>query len=177
MIDSATGKIIFDDGAIVDPQITRTAFLASSLSLNSEASDAPAPPWSSFKLAPRAMDGLVFLFGAELYFKGEVLAHVDLWQIDWTVTPSNDHARDSSGWDDWTMEGEIDRQKRNEAWLASFLGPPHECTPNRYDPAEALNDKIYRFAWGTIESCFDAKTGGTALVVTYDSAKTEVAAP
>lgn len=169
MIDSTTGKIIFDDGAIVEPQITRTAFLASSLSVNCEASDAPAPPWSSFKLAPRVMDGLAFLFGAEVYFNGEVLAHVDLWQVDWTVTPS---------WDDWTMEGEVARQKRNEAWLASFLGPPHEWYPlSDLEPDRYPRGNIYRFAWGSIDSAFSPQTGGTGLTVRYQATKTEVAAP
>ena len=107
MIDSATGRIMFDDGGVVDPQVTRTAFRATPLYAKSKANDVPAPPWSSFELAPRAMDGLAFLFGAELYFNGEVLAIVNLWQIDPNASKS---------WDDWSMDEEIAKSVRPLVW-------------------------------------------------------------
>ncbi|MEO8874378.1 MAG: hypothetical protein ABI461_02225 [Polyangiaceae bacterium] len=155
MIDSATGKIIFDDGAAIDPQITRAAFLTSVLGLNRVVSTSPAPnPWSNISIASRAMDGLALLFGARLYFNGEQLAFLNLWQID----PGK-----PKSWDDWSLDAEIAEQKRNEAWLASFLGPPHETFPR----GEFPDGTTYKFAWGEISSSYDPRSAQTLLTVSY----------
>lgn len=159
MIDVATGTIRFDDGAAVGKETTRDELLASALGPTPEPKNSSSGPWSSVRLTPRAMDGIAFLFGAELSFYEQMLARISLWQID---------PRESASWDDWSMDIERARQARNEAWLESVLGPPHESFPVGPPGGEYLAGKRYGFAWGQIVSGFDPRGASTYLTIIYD---------
>jgi hypothetical protein len=52
--------------------------------------------------------------------------------------------------DEWTMENELKRKVQHDAWLHAELGMPP-----------------YEYAWGKIDSEFDAKGCVSEIIVTY----------
>jgi hypothetical protein len=142
MIDVATGDLRFEDGTVIGPSTARTAWLGGE----------PAPAWSTCTLPARAMDGIQF--GASLTFRGDTLAWINLWQVELDAAP---------GWAEASLEREQAAQRRNEAWLARTLGPPHESFPRApYPPGTR-----YRFSWGTIESLYTPQSAEASLVIAY----------
>ena len=110
------------------------------------------PSASLVTLAPRLLDGV--LYSATLWLEGEDLRSVSLYPHE---------VGESTSWDDWSLEREQAVQSRNEAWLLRVLGPPHES----YARTPYPDGKIYRYAWGTIDSSYSPQTPATSLVITY----------
>jgi hypothetical protein len=57
-----------------------------------------------------------------------------------------------SSWSDWSEEKEQSRLKLHHELLRKWLGP---------------GDGRYQFAWGTVESDFDIRSGESSIEVTY----------
>jgi hypothetical protein len=79
---------------------------------------------------------------AQAYFENERL---------WMVVLSLRVAAEE-GWSNWSEEAERQRKQAHDALLRADLGSPP-----------------YTFAWGTVESGNDPKTGDSQIVVKYDS--------
>jgi len=137
--DPATGNMTTDDGAVVGPTLSRTAFLVSALVDGAD----PLPfnePHVSWRVT-RAILGRPFALG--LYFEGERLTMV--------IAALNDPSLGAS-WVDWSREREDARKIAHEAWLATF-------DPSIGDGRD--------YSWGFVSSVYDDRSGGSEIVIRY----------
>jgi hypothetical protein len=139
MIDPIPGTFSFDghDAVVLGPKLSEDEFRQSSLGQ-------PATPLvrngehTSWRL------GRVHIARRELavscYFTRSVLRQVRLCVTD---------KRFGESWDDWTEQKELARKAEHDGWLDATLGTARQ------------------FAWGSVSSTYDAKGGGSSIVVTY----------
>ena len=138
MIDHTTGSLHFDDEAIrIAPGLTRAAFLASPLGARAEMW-VQNEPHCAYRAQARSRGKRFVLV---LRFQGENVHSVE-------VALTGD--RWGASWDDWSEARERDRQRAHDAWLRGHLGPPP-----------------YDYTWGTVESCYDERSGASMIVVRY----------
>lgn len=121
----------------IGPTLTRAHFQAAPLFAAAE-DFAGAEPDRAWKLARLAIDGLSFC--AVLYFEGERLARVELM---------HDAPEFGSSWDDWTPALELERQARQERWLAAVFGERRE------------------FPWGSVTHRKDPHYGTFEIALRY----------
>ena len=141
MIDRTTGGLHLDDEATcIAPGLARDAFLASSLGARAEVW-VRNEPHCAYRAQVRLGGKRVVLV---LRFQGEDLRGVEL-------ALAGD--RWGTSWDDWSEALEGEKQRAHDAWLRDHLGPPP-----------------YDYAWGTVESCYDERSGASTIVVRYQAA-------
>ena len=138
--DAAPGTLTTDTGERIGPSLTRGAFLASSLAEGGRVL-VENPPWMSWAIG-RSIAGRPF--GLGLYFEGE--------RLDLVLLALDEAAFGGPTWDDWTLEGEMDRNAAHRAWLASIAPSIGE-------------DRT--FPWGRVVSTYDSKSGGSEIVLRY----------
>jgi hypothetical protein len=142
MIDTATGVVLLSAGAVAK-DLTLSAFLDSPLGKQAELILANRE-YRTYQLAQplRADERPV---AVQLLFTGETLSRVSLALMD---------GQPGSSWDDWSEARERSRKDAHTSWLRTLLdqrkGPPR-----------------WRHAWGDVESVYDAKGGGSSIVISY----------
>lgn len=141
MIDTATGEIAIESVPIrIGARFSRREFLASRLAEDSSVV-VRNEPYCSFRAGSYEISGL--RLALDLRFRGERLEAVSL------VYPAEEFG---SSWSDWSEDKELKRKQIHDAWLVSATG----STARSYE-------------WGEIRSDFDAKSGGSAIVIRYFS--------
>ncbi len=122
-------------------ETTRQAFLKMPLARDAELAIENGK-YRTYRLArPQLIDEREFAI--DLYFEDERLKSIDLALLD---------PRFGTSWDDWSEASEKRRMAAHTKWLRGFLdgdGPG------------------WKFAWGTIESNFDPRGGGSSIRIGY----------
>ena len=95
-------------------------------------------PWISYTLPQQLLDDAKF--GIVIYFKHDVVESVQLAHVF--------IARDDS-WANWSEAAEMERKAFHDNWLHT-----HGLTQDSY-------------GWGTVDSDFDTKSGGSVIVFRY----------
>jgi hypothetical protein len=125
-------------GGVVDPALTREAFLASPLAEGHEIF-VQNEPWCSYKLKRFPVQDTEFI--VVLFFADQRLTTVSLFDALPELT--------GGSWDDWSEEKEMARKRRHEEWLARWDLP------------------IGTYPWGTVDSVYDPRSGASDIWVTY----------
>ena len=147
--DPATGSLVLDDGTVVGPGVTRSAFLASSLA-DGASELIVNEPHASWSVA-RAITGRPFRLG--LFFEAARLT---------MVVGALDESEFGREWSDWSREGELARKAAHEAWLA---------------PADPAIGDGRDYPWGFVASVLDEKSGGAEIVIRYGARSPERRSP
>lgn len=140
VIDPASGCLRFDGGALITPELSRSAFLTApwaairKLSVENE-------PWCSWRVTGLEADGRRFI--VVLYFYAERLRHLEIVQHDPTA---------ANGWDNWSEEHELLMKVRYEGFLTDELGGART------------------FSWGSAQAVYDPKSGGSFIYICYGAA-------
>ncbi len=138
-IELATGTITTDAGERIRPDLRRNAFEASSLAEGATVVTSNEP-WMSWSIG-RSLGGRPFRLG--LYFHGE--------RLEMVVMAIDEHAFGTS-WEDWSLANEMARKAAHEEWLAAI------------DPSLGHGREA---RWGVLDSTYDAKGGGSQIVLRY----------
>lgn len=137
-IDRETGVVDVPElGGALGPGTVRDAWLASPAGLGS-AVGVQIEPWCSYAARAFAVDGRPWKLSAR--FHGQTLWRVELVAIGDEFGTS---------WDDWSEAREQARRRFQDRWLTQVLGPGRT------------------FPWGTVGSVFDARGGGSSILVDY----------
>jgi hypothetical protein len=76
-----------------------------------------------------------------LHFKEEFINFVTLGMTDHGEIPS---------WDNWTIEKQMEKKRKHDAWLINEIGLPP-----------------YEYYWGGISSNYDPRSGSSTITVRY----------
>ncbi len=137
-MDRSKGTLTFLDGRLlVGPTLRRCAFLESPLAKDAKIS-VQNEPWCSWDLRESPREAPGFR--VRLCFQGEHLRQIELCY----ASPAFGET-----WSDWSRSKERMREKSHKAWLDETVGAERE------------------FAWGTVWSGYDDKTGYASIVVKY----------
>lgn len=141
MINTATGEIAIGCVPIrIGARFSRREFLASPLAEDSSVV-VRNEPYCSFRAGSYEISGLQLAL--DLRFRGERLEAVSL------VYSAEEFG---SSWSDWSEDKELKRKRIHDAWLVSATGSASRS-----------------YEWGEIRSDFDAKSGGSKIVIRYFS--------
>ncbi len=155
MIDPATGAVRFSDGATITRELTPATFAALPLDQHTT----QGHNYVNVRLPPREMDGQVF--GAQIYFRDDVLTMVILWIMDETTTVDGVLAYPpGKGWDTWTFAAVMAKKEQHDAWLRRVLGPPTTVDPEHYITS-------YDLPWGTAWSDYSPRDSSSTLELRY----------
>jgi hypothetical protein len=144
MIERATGQIQFSsDGIRIGPSLSREEFLASPFAAKCREL-VRNEPYCSFALPTVQFDGRSFAWS--LWFRGSVLESVSIACSD---------PEFGSSWADWSEEHEIARKGLHDSLLTTVLGAYWQQQ---------------RFTWGSVDSTFDQRSGGSSIGVRYGNA-------
>jgi hypothetical protein len=125
----------------VGKETTRAEFLKSELARDAELSIENGK-YRPYRLArPQLIDERDF--AVDLYFEDERLSAIDLALLD---------PQFGASWDDWSEASEKQRLAAHNEWLRAFLDG---------------NGPQWTFSWGTIESSFDPRGGGSSIRIGY----------
>jgi hypothetical protein len=145
--EPSTGRLTTDAGDSVGPDLTRAAFLVSSIGRDA-AVLVVNEPRASWSLA-RSIGGRPFRMG--LYFDHE--------RLDMVILALDEPAFGTS-WESWSRVGELARKAAHEMWLAVL------------DPSTGEGRD---FDWGFVSSIYDDKSGGSEIVIRYGARLPEAA--
>lgn len=139
MLDVTTGDLEIEALAIsIGSQFTRQQFMASALSEQASIL-VQNEPYCSFSAGSYELAGL--LLGLSVGFYGEQLETIELF---------HDAKAFGSSWADWSEEKERQRKQIHDQWLRALTGHASHV-----------------YAWGEIWSGFDARSGGSSIVIRY----------
>jgi hypothetical protein len=143
MINPSTGTIKLPAKTIVvSGQLTREQFLSSTLANQSQVL-VRNEPHCSFKLPSVSFDGHFFAWN--LWFHGSTLQRVSIACAD---------SQFGSSWSDWSEDKEQARKQFHDHLINSTFG-------------ERLGNG--HFPWGSVESIYDERSGGSSVEVIYCS--------
>lgn len=139
------GSVQAEAGGILRPELSEAEFLR-------RAGELGTPyvhngPHRSYRLPPSDIVGRCFR--PVVFFSDGTITMVHLWWVDPSRLPTADP------WKDWSEARERAVASDNARWLGSVL-----------QGAGSTAD-AYSFAWGSIWSGFDEKTGGSLVVIRY----------
>lgn len=141
MIDAKDGSItITAPRATLRAAMTRAEFLSGPLAAIAKPLNQNAP-WSRYSCQPVVIGGEKV--AANICFKDDRLHSVGLAVI---------RPEFGLSWDDWSEEREQARREFHDGWLKTMLG----AAP-------------YSFAWGTVLSSFDSRSGGSDIHIAYSA--------
>ncbi len=170
MISKDDGSILFDSGDRLPPSMTRDDFLSSTLGRSSVA---------------RPVHGNIASFEVVSALRGVQEATVVISFLDRRLTVADimlPMAGDEGGWENWSLEREMERKAAHDALLRSFLGDlKHELRPPRkfrwkdillwlYQRRRATvpaPPRYYKFPWGDVMSVYDAKGAFSVIRIRY----------
>jgi hypothetical protein len=136
-MDKRSGTIAVS-GSLLDPSLTRGAFLDSPMGQGAKVST-QNEPWCSYSLPRVPVDRTEFAI--TIFFFGEQLRVFQLADCD---------PRFGTSWDDWSEEKELARKAAHAAWLKDVFDMP-----------------VGAYRWGRVESEYDEKGGGSSIFIMY----------
>jgi hypothetical protein len=139
MIDTMTGNLLIDSLPLsLGPSFTRRQFLSSPLAQGARVLLANEP-YCTYVTPAYTISGLSFIIS--LSFFGELLEDIGL-----------EHTAPELGasWSDWSEEKEQRRKQIHDQWLTKQIGAERRV-----------------FDWGAVSSFYDAKTGGSDIIIRY----------
>lgn len=140
MINKNTGELFIKSVPItIGTDFSRREFTKSPLAKNASVF-IRNEPYCSYQIGTFKTDDLTLI--VSIWFFGEKLETVEL--VHHTAVQFG------SSWADWSEENELKRKAIHDAWLEKELGEPP-----------------YKFAWGTVASDYDARSGNSSIVVRY----------
>lgn len=139
MIDKASGALVFDSGARIEPSISLDDFLASAVAKAGVVQGKPGQTWRGCELSHCPSNGV--LFGVRLTFQGQRLFSAQL---------DHENGPGPKSWDDFNLDKLRAVKTEHDAFVTSWLGPPP-----------------WRFPWGSVTSAIDEYGGSAVLLVRY----------
>lgn len=143
-LDSRTGTLDLGEARVLGPETTHDQFRSSPLGLASRPLILNGP-WRSYSL-PRIAEGVV-TFQVAIYFEGESATMLEI---------ANASPEFGRSWADWSPENE----ERRRAWHGRWLAETQGVLPGD-------------FAWGSLSSMTDPKSGGSSIVLRFAPARPE----
>jgi hypothetical protein len=138
MIDIKTGKIYTKPSiSPVGPSLTREKFLSSPMGKDAKIF-VNAGKSISYKSKPLSIYGVQFIL--VLYFSDQRLIEIHLYPL----------SDEKGGWASYSEANEIEKKRKNDAFLAANLGAPP-----------------YEYPWGEIVSIFDDRSGASQVIVRF----------
>ncbi|MBF0397553.1 MAG: hypothetical protein HQK78_12315 [Desulfobacterales bacterium] len=144
MIDQKTGLLNLTSELTVSPNLTREQFL--SLPISKKASIfLKNEPWCSYQIKVEIPDknSNPELWSIVIYFEGS-----DIQMLHLTILGE----KQSESCAEYSTKKEMDRKKRHDDWLKTYLG---------------LSSKR-NFPWGKIASVYDARSAESLISITYN---------
>jgi hypothetical protein len=138
MIEQDTGRLLLEDGSAIGPLLNRDTFLNMDLASQAEVL-VKNEPWCSWRVPRRRISGATF--GIAVYFRAQALQMVMLAICDPPF--------DSTSWDDWSQEREMEAKLAHDQWLHDIIGGGTQ------------------FSWGTIWSGYDEKSAFSTICIKY----------
>jgi len=139
-IDRATGAAEVPELGVVRTSATLRAEWSASAAGRGSRVGVENGPWCSYDSEAFTDAGTPWRLGA--WFHGQRL---------WRVTLVACNAEFGAGWDEWSAAKEEARRIFQDRWLTRVVGG---------EP---------RFAWGSVASIFDARGGGSSIILDYGS--------
>ncbi len=139
MIDTITGDLFIESvPSKIGVKFTRQNFFSSLLAQRASVI-VKNEPYCSFSVGSHEI--LDLLVSVSLWFFGEQLEFIELIH----------HSKElDSSWADWSKDKEIRRKQIHDDWLLALTG-----------------NATHSYEWGGIWSEFDAKTGGSSIIIRY----------
>ncbi len=98
--------------------------------------------WKHYSVRNAKMNDTYFIF--TFYFDNAILKMLDFIVSDQVII--------AGSWDDWSERKELEKRDYYNDWLTNEIGNKRE------------------FPWGTIGAFYDAKGGGSSIVLKYEEA-------
>ena len=147
VINPNTGSIRIDGYRHrVKPGMTEDAFLESSLAVGA-AEDRMGKRHTWYRFQPLTLGGRLFF--VSVLFTDGVIDRVELCHSD---------DRYGKSWEDWSESKERSRKAFHDRWLRENLGPKPLSTA---------------YPWGSVDSWYDARSGGSSITIRYESTESD----